>query len=168
MEYDNNYKIIRYNRVENNNENSLFVFYSNILLKRAEVDKLLNPEELIENHTYNISIYQSIQIYYFDMNKYDNKNIIYISEPNNIIIYPQFNNFSDYTKIQNSHFYKFYNKNVQECNLYYKHIINIVKKSNRIISTQILRKSFLQKQFNLTNFIENVSNNSLKRENKKD
>ncbi len=75
---------------------------------------------------------------------------------------------SDYTKIQNSHFYKFYNKNVQECNLYYKHIIIIVKKSNRIISTQILRKSFLQKQFNLTNFIENVSNNSLKRENKKD
>ena len=53
------------------------------------------------------------------MNKYDNENIIYISEPNNIIIYPQFNNFSDYTKIQNSHFYKFYNKNVQECNLYY-------------------------------------------------
>ena len=102
------------------------------------------------------------------MNKYDNKNIIYISEPNNIIIYPQFNNFSDYTKIQNSHFYQFYNKNVQECNLYYKHIINIVKKSNRIISTQILRKSFLQKQFNLTNFIEKVSNNSLKRENKKD
>ena len=102
------------------------------------------------------------------MNKYDNENIIYISEPNNIIIYPQFNNFSDYTKIQNSHFYKFYNKNVQECNLYYKHIINIVKKSNRIISTQILRKSFFQKQFNLTNFIENVSNNSLKRENKKD
>ncbi len=44
MEYDNNYKIITYNRVENNNENSLFVFYSNILLKRAEVDKLLNPE----------------------------------------------------------------------------------------------------------------------------
>ena len=83
-------KIIRYNRVENNNENSLFVFYSNILLKRAEVDKLLNPEELIENHTYNISIYQSIQIYYFDMNKYDNENIIYISEPNNIIIYAQF------------------------------------------------------------------------------
>ena len=119
MEYDNNYKIIRYNRVENNNENSLFVFYSNILLKRAEVDKLLNLEELIENHTYNINIYQSIQIYYFDMNKYDNENIIYISEPNNIIIYPQFNNFSDYTKIQNSHFYKFYNKNVQECNEYY-------------------------------------------------
>ena len=62
----------------------------------------------------------------------------------------------------------FYNKNVQECNLYYKHIIIIVKKSNRIISTQILIKSFLQKQFNLTNFIENVSNNSLKPENKKD
>ena len=53
-----------------------------------------------------------------------------------------FNNFSNYTKIQNSHFYKFYNKNVQECNLYYKHIIIIVKKSNRIISTQNIRKSF--------------------------
>ena len=26
IEYDNNYKIIRYNRVENKNENSLFVF----------------------------------------------------------------------------------------------------------------------------------------------
>ena len=39
------------------------------------------------------------------MNKYDNENIIYISEPNNIIIYVQFNNFSDYTKIQNSRFY---------------------------------------------------------------
>ena len=62
----------------------------------------------------------------------------------------------------------YYNKNVQEWNLYYKHIIIIVKKSNRIISTQNLRKSFFQKQFNLTNFIENVSNNSLKRENKKD
>ena len=52
------------------------------------------------------------------------------------------------------------------------YIINILlillKKSNRIISTQNLRKSFFQKQFNLTNFIENVSNNSLKRENKKD
>ena len=142
IEYDNNYKIIRYNRVENKNENSLFVFYSNILLERAEVNKLLNPKELIDNHTYNISIYQSIQIYYFDMNKYDNENIIYISEPNNIIIYGQLNNFSDYTKIQNSRFYKFYNKNVQECNLYYKHIIIIVKKSNRIISTQNIRKSF--------------------------
>ena len=60
-----------------------------------------------------------------------------------------------------------YNKNVQECNLYYKHIIIIVKKSNRIISTQILRKSFLEKQFNLTNFIENVSNNSFNEKIKK-
>ena len=49
-----------------------------------------------------------------------------------------------------------------------KHIIIIVKRINRIISThQLLIKSFLQKQFNLTTFIENVSNNSFKRENKK-
>jgi hypothetical protein len=158
MDYDLNYKIIRYNRVLNINDKTLFVFYlSNLYYGNSEnyqIKRLLYHNELIDNKIYSENTSDiDIKLYYFEINENNSENLIYISEPNNVIIYAEHIEKQKYVKLENYyHFFKLYNNNNIESEGNFKHIIIIQKKTYEQTVFNIGRKSDLEKKFNLINF----------------
>ena len=158
MDYDLNYKIIRYNRVLNMNDKTLFVFYlSNLYYGNSEnyqIKRLLYHNELIDNKIYSENTSDiDIKLYYFEINENNSENLIYISEPNNAIIYAEHIEKQKYVKLENYyHFFKLYNNNNIESEGNFKHIIIIQKKPYQQTVFNIGRKSDLEKKFKLINF----------------